>query len=194
MNSQFRKLLEKRVRLLLIVWIVLLLSNSFIVVISYITNKNFIPIKSLPEILLSPTSLILTVASLVVFIFSLSLIQLLIRKKLPASMDKEALIEVIKAKQIRNESTLSSDEEALLKNLSFADVKTFNLFISYLPLFITRLALAEAITLLGLQISMIQQSFQVILPFFVLSIIIFLAKIPTLETVYFDLQKALRTN
>jgi hypothetical protein len=193
MGMQIKKLLEKRINILFILWFALLTSTCFIVAISYIKNKSFIPIKSIYEILLSPTGLVFLVAGFSIFAFSMSLIQLLIKKMTPLLKDKTALIEQIKSVQIKNGKTIKQEEEALLNELSLDDVKIFRLFISYLLLFIIRLALAEAITIIGLQVSIFQQSFQVIFPFFALSLIVFISKIPKFETIYSDLQTILRT-
>lgn len=193
MNTQLKKLLEKKINILFILWLALLVSTCFIVGVSYIKNKNYIPIKSLTEIISTPVGLILLMVSLGIFSLSISLIGLLIKKMTPLTEDKDRLVELIKAVQIKNGKTISTEEEGILKELSLNDIKIFRLFISYMLLFVMRLALAEAITIMGLQLSFFQQSFQVIFPFFALSLIVFLSKIPKYETIYTDLQATLRT-
>lgn len=193
MNTQLKKLLEKKINILFILWLALLVSTCFIVGVSYIKNKNYIPIKSLTEIISTPVGLILLMVSLGIFSLSISLIGLLIKKMTPLTDDKDRLVELIKAVQIKNGKTISTEEEGILKELSLNDIKLFRLFISYMLLFVMRLALAEAITIMGLQLSFFQQSFQVIFPFFALSLIVFLSKIPKYETIYTDLQATLRT-
>lgn len=193
MNTQLKKLLEKKINILFILWLALLVSTCFIVGVSYIKNKNYIPIKSLTEIISTPVGLILLMVSLGIFSLSISLIGLLIKKMTPLTDDKDRLVELIKAVQIKNGKTISTEEEGILKELSLNDIKLFRLFISYMLLFVMRLALAEAITIMGLQLSFFQQSFQVIFPFFALSLIVFLSKIPKYETIYNDLQATLRT-
>ncbi len=145
------------------------------------------------EIISTPVGLILLMVSLGIFSLSISLIGLLIKKMTPLTEDKDRLVELIKAVQIKNGKTISAEEESILKELSLNDIKVFRLFISYMLLFVMRLALAEAITIMGLQLSFFQQSFQVIFPFFALSLIVFLSKIPKYETIYTDLQATLRT-
>lgn len=192
MNTQLKKLLEKRINILFILWIGLLVSTCFIVGVSYIKNKNYIPIKPLTEIIATPIGLILLIVSLGIFGVSISLINLLIKRMTPLSEDKDSLVEQIKAVQIKNGKTISSEEEMVLKGLSLNDIKIFRLFISYMLLFIMRLALAEAVTIMGLQLSFFQQSFQIIFPFFTLSLIVFLSKIPKFEIIYADLQAIIR--
>lgn len=192
MNNLFKKILEKRLKILLILWLALLASTGMITFISYIRTKNYIPIQTVSELLLSPLGLGLIAVSGVMFVFSMSIINLLIKSMTPLPDNKEDLISLIKAVQAKNGKTLSQDEEKLLNELSLNDLKLFRLFISYMILFIIRLALAEGITVMGLQASILLQSFQIIFPFLALSLVVFLSKKPTLETIYNDLQMILK--
>lgn len=192
MNNLFKKILEKRLKILLILWLALLASTGMIAFISYIRTKNYIPIQTVSELLLSPLGLGLIAVSGVMFVFSMSIINLLIKSMTPLPDNKEDLISLIKAVQAKNGKTLSQDEEKLLNELSLNDLKLFRLFISYMILFIIRLALAEGITVMGLQASILLQSFQIIFPFLALSLVVFLSKKPTLETIYNDLQMILK--
>lgn len=193
MNIQIKNILTKRIQILFFLWLALLMSTCIIVGVSFVLNKNYIPIKKISEILSSPFGLVLFIAGLIIFSLSLSIIKLLIKKMSPLVEDKTLLIEKIKAVVIRNGKTITPEEELLLNGLSLNDVKIFRLFISYMLLFVFRLALAEAVTIIGLQISIHQQSFQIIFPFFALSLVVFITKIPSFETIYADLQSILRT-
>lgn len=192
MNNLLKKSLEKRLKILLIIWLALLVSTSMIVFISYVRNKNYIPIQPVSELLLTPMGLILMTVSCGIFIFSMSIINLLIKSMTPLSDSKEDLISLIRAVKIKNGKAVSPEEGKLLNELSLNDLKLFRLFISYMLLFIIRLALAEGITIMGLQASILLQSFQIIFPFFILSLIVFLSKKPTHETIYNDLQMTLK--